>query len=127
MAGRAVMPGTRILVIGYGNPGRCDDGLGPALVARLESLRIPGLSVEVDYQLSIEHAARPEVGDLLDLTIQRRLPCVARSRSAAASNSVQLGKPPSSEMSSPLVRATIASIFSGPSDIRAIGAPGSYR
>ena len=45
-----------VLVIGYGNPGRRDDGLGPAFAARLEALRLPGITVENDYQLSIEHA-----------------------------------------------------------------------
>lgn len=47
----------RVLVIGFGNPGRCDDGLGPALVDRLATLFIPGVTVESDYQLAIEHAA----------------------------------------------------------------------
>jgi hydrogenase maturation protease len=46
----------RILVIGYGNPGRCDDGLGPALSDKLERLHVPGLTVESAFQLSIEHA-----------------------------------------------------------------------
>ena len=46
----------RILVIGYGNPSRRDDGLGPAFAARLEALRLPGVTVESDYQLVIEHA-----------------------------------------------------------------------
>ena len=46
----------RILVIGYGNPGRRDDGLGPAFAARLEDLHLPGVTVESDYQLAIEHA-----------------------------------------------------------------------
>ena len=45
-----------ILVIGYGNPGRRDDGLGPAFAAGIEVLGLAGVSVEVDYQLSIEHA-----------------------------------------------------------------------
>jgi hydrogenase maturation protease len=49
-------PPPRILVIGYGNPGRRDDGLGPALAARLQALNLPGVTVENDYQLSIEHA-----------------------------------------------------------------------
>jgi hydrogenase maturation protease len=59
MSARRSFPvtGKRLLVIGYGNPGRADDGLGPALAAGLEALRIPGLTVESDYQLSIEHAA----------------------------------------------------------------------
>jgi hydrogenase maturation protease len=46
-----------VLVIGYGNPGRRDDGLGPALVEAIERLRMPGVTVEADYQLSVEDAA----------------------------------------------------------------------
>jgi hydrogenase maturation protease len=57
--------GKRVLVIGYGNPGRADDGLGPALAAGLEALRIPGLTVESDYQLSIEHAAMAAEHDIV--------------------------------------------------------------
>ncbi len=40
-AGPAPAP-RRILLIGYGNPGRGDDGLGPLLAARIEALAIPG-------------------------------------------------------------------------------------
>jgi hydrogenase maturation protease len=47
----------RILILGYGNPGRQDDGLGPDIVEELEKLSLPGLTLEADYQLSIEHAA----------------------------------------------------------------------
>jgi hydrogenase maturation protease len=47
----------KVVVIGYGNPGRCDDGLGPALAGALERLRIPGVTVESDYQLTVEDAA----------------------------------------------------------------------
>lgn len=46
-----------VLVLGYGNPGRCDDGLGPALAERLRGARIPGVRVESCYQLSVEDAA----------------------------------------------------------------------
>jgi hydrogenase maturation protease len=45
-----------ILVIGYGNPGRQDDGLGPALAEALEQLRLPDVTVDSDYQLTVEHA-----------------------------------------------------------------------
>jgi len=45
-----------VLVIGYGNPCRFDDGLGPALATRLDALAITGLSIEIDYQLVVEHA-----------------------------------------------------------------------
>ena len=33
----------KALVIGYGNPGRLDDGLGPALAEAVEKLDLPGL------------------------------------------------------------------------------------
>jgi hydrogenase maturation protease len=46
-----------ILVIGFGNPGRGDDGLGPAFAARVEELAIEGVHVEASYQLSVEDAA----------------------------------------------------------------------
>ena len=49
-------PAPRILVIGYGNAGHCDDGLGPALAERIEALALPGVTVESDFQLAIEHA-----------------------------------------------------------------------
>jgi hydrogenase maturation protease len=67
MSGRRSFPvnGRRVLVIGYGNPGRADDGLGPALAEGLEALRIPGLTVESDYQLSIEHAAMAAEHDIV--------------------------------------------------------------
>jgi hydrogenase maturation protease len=59
------MTGKRILVIGYGNPGRGDDGLGPALADGLAALGLPGVTVESDYQLSIEHAALAAEHDLV--------------------------------------------------------------
>ena len=49
--------GPHILVYGYGNPGRGDDGLGPALVAALELSAEAGLTCESDYQLAVEDAA----------------------------------------------------------------------
>jgi hydrogenase maturation protease len=53
MTGRPV----RILLIGYGNPGRLDDGLGPALAAAIEPLSLPGVTVDSNYQLNVEDAA----------------------------------------------------------------------
>jgi hydrogenase maturation protease len=46
----------RVLVLGYGNPGRQDDGLGPAAVAQIESLGWPNLTAFDNYQLNIEDA-----------------------------------------------------------------------
>jgi hydrogenase maturation protease len=50
-------PVRRILVIGFGNPGRRDDGLGPALAARIAERLPPGVTAESAYQLEIEDAA----------------------------------------------------------------------
>jgi hydrogenase maturation protease len=44
------------LILGWGNPGRLDDGLGPALVAALENSTTPGVAVDSEYQLQIENA-----------------------------------------------------------------------
>lgn len=50
-------PQTKVLVFGYGNPGRLDDGLGPAVVAALEPLGLEGVDFDADYQLLVEDAA----------------------------------------------------------------------
>lgn len=47
-----------ILLIGYGNPGRLDDGLGPALADAIEALALPGVEADSDYQLTVEDAER---------------------------------------------------------------------
>ena len=56
-AGNSARP---ILVYGYGNPGRQDDGLGVELVAQLEAWaqaeQIPGLVFDSNYQLNAEDA-----------------------------------------------------------------------
>ncbi len=49
-----------VLVYGFGNPGRGDDGLGPALASAIETLAIPGIAVDSNYQLTVEDAA--EIG-----------------------------------------------------------------
>lgn len=46
-----------VLLIGFGNPGRLDDGLGPALAGIVEEMNLPGVTVEADYQLTVEDAA----------------------------------------------------------------------
>ena len=47
----------KVLLIGYGNPGRMDDGLGPAFAEVVEKMGIPDLMVDADYQLTVEDAA----------------------------------------------------------------------
>lgn len=45
----------RTLILGYGNPGRQDDGLGEAFIQRL-SIHPVDATLESDYQLSVETA-----------------------------------------------------------------------
>lgn len=45
-----------ILVIGYGNPGRLDDGLGPVFAEKIQASGLPGVVVESNYQLNVEDA-----------------------------------------------------------------------
>jgi len=46
-----------LLVLGYGNPSRGDDALGPLLLDYIEQqLAIPNLELLTDFQLQIEHA-----------------------------------------------------------------------
>ncbi|MCD4831173.1 MAG: hydrogenase maturation protease [Anaerohalosphaeraceae bacterium] len=47
----------KILLLGYGNPGRLDDGLGPELAERIEKKNLPNVTVDADYQLMVEDAA----------------------------------------------------------------------
>ncbi|MAZ17706.1 MAG: hypothetical protein CL535_15435 [Ahrensia sp.] len=45
-----------MLLIGYGNSGRCDDGLGPAFAERIAAMRLPDIEIDIDYQLTVDHA-----------------------------------------------------------------------
>ena len=59
----------RILVIGYGNPGRLDDGLGPAAAEAIEAVDLPAVTVDSDYQLTVEDAeaaARHDIAIFVD-------------------------------------------------------------
>jgi len=58
----------RILIYGYGNPGRQDDGLGNAFVEKMqewsEKEGIQGIYFDSNYQLNIEDAADVIQNDL---------------------------------------------------------------
>lgn len=45
-----------VLVVGYGNPLRSDDGVGQRVAEAIEELRLPGVQTLVCQQLSPEHA-----------------------------------------------------------------------
>jgi hydrogenase maturation protease len=59
----------QILIYGYGNPGRQDDGLGIALTERLAEWasenQITGVEFDNNYQLNIEDAAEIAQKDLV--------------------------------------------------------------
>ena len=77
----------KVLLIGFGNPGRLEDGLGPALAEAVQQENLPGATVEADYQLTVEDAAEVAPYDVVlfadadgaDPTTSRRL----RPRAAA--------------------------------------------
>ncbi|WP_298964563.1 hydrogenase maturation protease [uncultured Roseibium sp.] len=60
MAGKSLFDraerGSAMILIGYGNPGRGDDGLGPAFSQRLADRAHSELEIDTDYQLVAEHA-----------------------------------------------------------------------
>ena len=45
-----------ILVYGYGNPGRQDDGIGPLIAEKIDALNLQDVITGSDYQLNIEDA-----------------------------------------------------------------------
>jgi len=59
----------QLLVYGYGNPGRQDDGLGPALIrmleAWLEENPAENLKLDSNYQLNIEDAEAISESDIV--------------------------------------------------------------
>lgn len=61
------MPVTRILLIGYGNPGRGDDGPGPALAAQVAALDLAGVTFDIDDQLTVDHPALIATQDVVVL------------------------------------------------------------
>ncbi|MES9899005.1 MAG: hydrogenase maturation protease [Sedimenticola sp.] len=51
------MSNNPLLIIGYGNPSRGDDALGPEFIRRIERLEnLSGFDALTDFQLQIEHA-----------------------------------------------------------------------
>jgi hydrogenase maturation protease len=45
----------KMLLFGYGNPGRGDDALGPELIARIAQLNLENVECQNDMQLQVEH------------------------------------------------------------------------
>ncbi|MCE9549727.1 MAG: hydrogenase maturation protease [Betaproteobacteria bacterium] len=45
----------KLLLFGYGNPGRGDDALGPELIGCIAQLHLAGVGCQNDMQLQVEH------------------------------------------------------------------------
>jgi hydrogenase maturation protease len=87
----------RILILGYGNPGRQDDGLGPAAIAEIESMGLPNVTAFDNYQLNIEDAVDVAAHDIIWF--------VDAARIGASPYSVRTVSPsPGIEFSSHIVR-----------------------
>jgi hydrogenase maturation protease len=66
------VPAGRILLLCYGNPGRLDDGLGPAFGEAIAAIAAPDVDIEVNYQLTVEDvkaAADHEVVIFVDAAV----------------------------------------------------------
>lgn len=77
----SVLAVPRVLVIGYGNPGREDDGLGPAAACAIERLGRPHVSTIDNYQLTIEDAidiAEHDIVWFVDAACRGGAPCAVR-------------------------------------------------
>ncbi|MGQ9615640.1 MAG: response regulator [Spirochaetota bacterium] len=62
-----------VLIYGYGNPGRQDDGIGPALVVEIDRLGLSFVDTDSWYQLNIEDVELIKRYDLvifLDTTVE---------------------------------------------------------
>lgn len=57
------MQSTRLLVIGYGNTLRGDDGVGPRVAEAVDAMKLPGVRTLICQQLSPEHAAPIALAD----------------------------------------------------------------
>ena len=67
----------RILVVGYGNPGRLDDGIGPAIAEAAAEAGLSNVTVESNFQLNIEDAADVAEHDIVifaDASVSAKAP-----------------------------------------------------
>ncbi len=78
---------TRLLLFGYGNPGRGDDALGPMLIERIAQWQLAGVECQQDMQLQVEHVTDLAACDLalfIDADLSCSSPFVLSELAAAA-------------------------------------------
>lgn len=67
-----------ILVLGFGNPGRADDGLGPAFADFVSALGLARVQAESMYQLQVEDSLELSLADVVifvDATVDSHAAC----------------------------------------------------
>jgi hydrogenase maturation protease len=75
----------KLLLFGYGNPGRGDDALGPKLIGRIAQLHLAGVECQNDMQLQVEHVTDLAACDqvlFIDADMSCAEPCVFSEISA---------------------------------------------
>lgn len=80
-----------LLVIGYGNTLRGDDGVGPRAVEAIAALELPGVQTLISQQLSPEHADPVSQADqviFVDAAVDE--PCQVRFRKLEPGETTQL-------------------------------------
>ncbi len=65
MIAKNASSGQGVLVIGYGNTLRCDDGVGQHVALAISKWRMPGLKVKAAHQLTVELAEPVSQADLV--------------------------------------------------------------
>ena len=55
----------KVLIFGYGNPGRGDDALGPLLISEIEKLGLAEVELQTDMQLQVEHVMDMQGRDIV--------------------------------------------------------------
>ena len=109
-------------LIGYGNPGRCDDGLGQAFATRIAARNLPGIEVSTDYQLSVDHAlmiAEAEQVVFVDALMHTDAPFSFSSVQPAASHDLS-----SHSLSPAAVLALAATLFDARPRAQVLGISG---
>lgn len=80
-----------ILILGWGNPSRGDDVLGPLFVERIAALQLPRVECLTDFQLQVEHALDLDGRELVlfvDASIEADPPFVVSQLSPARDASI---------------------------------------
>jgi len=55
----------KVLIFGYGNPGRGDDALGPLFISEIEKLGLADVECQTDMQLQVEHVMDMQGRDIV--------------------------------------------------------------